>query len=69
MLYFKYLSRFSLILLIALMATSAPLKVRAQDDMPDDSTFAPPPPTQSSPPVMIDDGDSNSAPDAEEYDG
>ncbi|MGZ3788545.1 MAG: hypothetical protein ACXVLQ_08490 [Bacteriovorax sp.] len=65
----KYLSRFSLVALIALMAVAAPMKLKAQDDASDEETIAPPATNTSAPPVIIDESDSGSVPDVEEYDG
>jgi hypothetical protein len=68
----KYLTRFSLIAFIALMAVAAPLKLRAQDDVggDDEGSIMPPMSNGSNPvPPPIDESDSNNVSDVEEYDG
>jgi hypothetical protein len=70
----KYLTRFSLVALIVLIAAASPLKLRAQDDAPsdDEMNFTPPPTSTNNsitPPVQIDESDSGSVSDVEEYDG
>ncbi len=70
MLKLKYLTRISLIAFITFMAVSVPMKVKAQDDMPNDSeTIIPPTSGGATPPTIIDESDSNTVPDVEEYDG
>lgn len=71
MLKLKYLTRFSLIAFIVCMAAAAPMKLRAQDDMPNDSETIVPPSSGSNatPPVIIDESDSGGVSDVEEYDG
>jgi hypothetical protein len=66
----KYLSHLSLALFIVLVAAISPLKLMAQDDS-DEDTFVPPSSSSSSaaPPVIMDESDSNSVNDVEEYDG
>lgn len=71
MLILKRLSSFSLVLLLTLTVLH-PIKVSAQDDMPvsDDETLIPPGSSNSgTPPVIIDESDSGSVSDTEEYDG
>lgn len=68
----KYITRFSLVAIIALMAVAAPMKLKAQDDEPNDSETIIPPSSSSSgtPPTIIDDSDSGSVSDVGgEYDG
>lgn len=73
MLKLKYLTRFSLVAFIALMAITAPMKLKAQDDMPNDEETIVPPPSPSTnngtPPTVIDESDSGGVSDVEEYDG
>lgn len=72
MLNLKHLTRFSLVALIAMMAVTAPMKVKAQDDVSSDEETIVPPATNNNsgtPPVIIDESDSNSVSDVEEYDG
>lgn len=68
---FKKLSTFSLVFLMALTLGSLH-KVHAQDDMPvsDDEIIVPPGSSNGqTPPVIIDESDSESVSDVEEYDG
>jgi hypothetical protein len=68
----KNLSRFSLIALIALiglMVLTSPMELKAQDDDDMETTVAPIPSGSGAPPVIIDESDSASVPDVEEYDG
>ena len=64
----KLLTRISLVACIALMAATAPMKLMAQDDVSDEETIVPPA-TNSSQPTIIDESDSGSVSDVEEYDG
>ena len=63
----KYLSHLTLVAFITFMAAAAPLRVIAQDDGPDDAFI--PPSSNVTPPVIMDDSDSNSVNDVDEYDG
>ena len=56
---------------IVCMAVAAPIKLHAQDDMPNDSETIVPPSTGNSgtPPVIIDESDSGGVSDVDEYDG
>lgn len=71
MLNLKYLTQISLIAFIAVMAVVAPIKAKAQDDMGgDEDAIMPPIPNDNIPqPPPIDDSDSGSISDIEEYDG
>jgi hypothetical protein len=72
---FKYLTRFSLVsfitVLVAVMALTAPMKLKAQDDVSGDEETIVPPSSNSNgaPPTIIDESDSNGVSDVEEYDG
>lgn len=65
------LIKLGLLLLTLTLTVLAPLKGFTQDDMPvsDDELAVPGNTGTSSPPVMIDEGDSGSVSDVEEYDG
>ena len=64
------LSVYSLIVLMAFMTSMAPLKLHAQDDMPnDEETIIPANNNSIAPPMNIDESDSGSVNDVEEYDG
>ncbi|MBP9682584.1 MAG: hypothetical protein KBD76_14345 [Bacteriovorax sp.] len=67
----KYFTYFSFIILMAMVISIAPQKVMAQDDLPDEEeSIMPPLSTPSNPtPPIIDDSDSGSVSDIEEYDG
>lgn len=65
------IARFSLVTLIVLLVATAPLKVKAQDNgSTDEDSFTPPPAVNNNPnpPVILDEGDSGSVSDVEEYD-
>ena len=64
----KYLSHLSLALFVVLVAAVSPLKLMAQDDS-DEDTFVPPSSSSAAPPVIMDESDSGSVNDVEEYDG
>ena len=64
----KYLSHLSLALFVVLVAAVSPLKLMAQDDS-DEDTFVPPSSSSVAPPVILDESDSGSVNDVEEYDG
>jgi hypothetical protein len=53
------------------MAVAAPMKLHAQDDSGSDEESIVPPSSNANgtPPVIIDESDSGSVPDVEEYDG
>lgn len=70
MLNLKNLTRISLVALIAMMAVSVPMKGMAQDELPEDEeTIVPPNTNNGTPPTIIDESDSNTVSDVEEYDG
>jgi len=66
----KNLTRISLVALVVAMAVTAPLKSMAQDDVSsDEETIIPPSTNNGTPPTIIDESDSGSVSDVEEYDG
>ena len=70
MLKLKNLSYLSLVAFIVLMAAASPIRLLAEDDGPnDEETFTPPVNNSSVPPLNIDESDSGSVSDTEEYDG
>jgi len=64
----KYLSHFSLVLFVVLVAAVSPLKSIAQDDS-DGDRYVPPSSSSVAPPVIMDESDSSSMNDVDEYDG
>lgn len=69
MLNLKRLSQISLVVLLTLTVFTP--KLHAEDDMvvSDEETLLPPSSSTTTPPVMIDESDSGSVNDVEEYDG
>ena len=68
----KNWSHLTLVLFLLGAFAIAPLRARAQDDMSpgsDEETIIPPNTGASQPPVNIDESDSNTVSDVEEYDG
>ena len=68
----KNWSHLSLVLFVIVAAAIMPLKGHAQDDMSpgsDEETIIPPNTGANQPPVNIDESDSTSVSDIEEYDG
>lgn len=69
----KYLSRvshLSLIAVVTFLAAVAPMGLMAQDDMSsDDEMIMPSSSNTGAPPVILDQSDSDTVPDVEEYDG
>jgi hypothetical protein len=66
----KYISHFSLVTFIAVMAAVSPLRLVAQDDLPnEEETIMPASNNSGTPPVIIDESDSGAVNDVEEYDG
>lgn len=62
------ITRVFLMAFIMAVAVAAPLKLMAQDEG-SEPTFIPPTDTSVAPPVIIDESDSSSVSDTEEYDG
>lgn len=68
--YLSHFTHISLIAFIAVMAAVSPLRLVAQDDMPnDEETIMPASNNSGTPPVIIDESDSGAVNDVEEYDG
>ena len=67
---FKFLSSFSILSLIVVLALSATHTLKAQDEMPnDEETMVPTSNSTATPPVIIDESDSGAVSDVDEYDG
>ncbi|MBC7538170.1 MAG: hypothetical protein H7281_05075 [Bacteriovorax sp.] len=68
--YLSHFTHISLIAFIAVLAAVSPLRLVAQDDMPnDEETIMPASNNSGTPPVIIDESDSGAVNDVEEYDG
>ena len=66
----KYLSYISLIAIITFLFGMSPTKLKAQDEMPNDEEIALPTSSGAiTPPAIIDESDSGTVNDVEEYDG